>query len=208
MGDLLGAHDAALDQQIINGSGASGQHLGILQTSGVNSVTYTDATPTVPEIWPKLVDAARQVAAGRFTGATHTVVNPFLWGWMLASLDSTGRPLFNVGGAQSVQNALGAVSGNAYRDQGSLFLTRVLQSGGVPSNLGAGTNETRVVTADFRDVYLWEDPSAPVFIRAEQPAAASLGVLFVCYSYLRVHGRSPTQSGFVVSGTGLIPQAL
>ena len=208
MGDLLNAHDSALDAQIINGSGASGQHLGILQTSGVNTVSYTDASPTVGELWPKLVDAARQVAAGRYTGATHTILSPLLWGWMLAALDSTGRPLFNVGGAQSVQNALGAVSGNAYQDQGSLFLTNLLQSGGVPSNLGAGTNETRVITADFRDVYLWEDPNAPVFIRAEQPAAASLGVLFVCYGYSAfTAGRQP-KAVSVVSGTGLIPQAL
>ena len=208
MSDLLNAHDAALDVQVINGSGAAGQHLGILNTSGITAVTYTDATPTVPELWPKLVDAARQVAATRFTGATATIMNPLLWGWMLAALDSTGRPLFNVGGAASVQNALGAVGGNDYADFGSLFLTSVRQSGGVPSNLGAGTNETRVITADMRDVFLWEDPMAPVFIRAEQPALASLGVLYVLYSYSAfTAGRQP-KAVSVLSGTGLIPQAL
>jgi hypothetical protein len=47
----------------------SGQHLGMLNASGINAITYTDGTPTVAELWPKEVDAVRQVAAQRFTGA-------------------------------------------------------------------------------------------------------------------------------------------
>jgi len=59
------------------------------------------------------------------------------------------------------------------------------------------------------DQFLWEDPSAPIYIRAEQPLAGSLGVLFVVYSYSAfTAGRQP-KSVAVVSGTGLIlPAAL
>lgn len=208
MADLSGAHNAALDVQVINGSGASGQHLGILNTSGINAITYTDATPTVAELWPKEVDAVRQVAAVRFTGATHVVMNPLLWGWHLASLDTTGRPVFDVGGSNSPMNIVGSADGNTYQDGGSLLGCKLVQSGGVPSNLGGGTNETRVIAADFRDIYLWEDPNAPLFIRAEQPAAASLGVLYVIYSYSAfTAGRQP-KGVSVISGTGMIPVAL
>ncbi len=208
MGDLLGAYNAALDAQIINGSGAAGQHLGILNTAGVTAVTYTDATPTVPELWPKLVDAVRQVAATRYTGATHLVMNALLWGWHLSSLDTTGRPLFDVGGSNSPMNIVGSSAGTAYQDQGTLLGCKLVQSNGVPSNLGGGTNETRVIAADMRDVFLWEDPNAPVFIRAEQPAAASLGILYVSYGYSAfTAGRQPKGIS-VISGTGMIPVAL
>ena len=85
----------------------------------------------------------------------------------------------------------------------------VLLSGNVPTNLGGGTNETRIVAADMRDIYLWEnDASGPVFIRAEQPSAASLGILYVAYSFSAfAAGRQPKAIS-VVSGTGLILPAL
>jgi HK97 family phage major capsid protein len=208
MADLAGAHNAQLDVQVANGTGSSGQHLGILNTSGITSVTYTDASPTVPELWPKMVDAVRQVAAVRFTGATHVAMNPLLWGWHLASLDTTGRPLFDVGGSNSPMNMVGGADGNSYQDGGTLLGCKLVQSGAIPSNLGAGTNETRVIAGDFRDIYLWEDPGAPIFIRAEQPAAASLGVLFVVYSYSAFSAGRQPKGVSVISGTGLIPQAL
>jgi HK97 family phage major capsid protein len=207
MADLSGAHNAALDVQVINGSGASGQHLGLLNTSGVNSVTYTDASPTVAELWPKEVDAVRQVAAQPFTGATHLIMNPLLWGWHLAALDTTGRPLFDVGGSNAPTNIL-ATGGTQYQDEGKLLGTKLLQSGGVPSNLGGGTNETRVIAMDARDVFLWEDPQMPIYIKAEETLAANLQVLYVMYSYSAfTAGRQP-KAVSVISGTGLIPQAL
>jgi hypothetical protein len=43
-----------------------------------------------------------------------------------------------------------------------------------------------------------------VFIRAEQPAAASLGVLFVLYGYFAYTFSRYTQSQ-VISGTGTVP---
>ncbi len=44
-----------------------------------------------------------------------------------------------------------------------------------------------------RDIYLWENSNdSPVFIRAEQPLAASLGILYVAYSFSAfAAGRQP-----------------
>jgi hypothetical protein len=64
-----------------------------------------------------------------------------------------------------------------------------LLSGNVPSNLGGGSNEIRIIDADLRDSFLWEDPNAPIYIRAEQPNAASLRVLYVALLVLRVRCR-------------------
>jgi hypothetical protein len=69
--------------------------------------------------------------------------------------------------------------------------------------LGAGTeDEIYVVPED--ECHLWEDPQAPVFIRAEQPAAASLGVLLVLYGYFAYSFRRYANSHQKISGTGLI----
>jgi HK97 family phage major capsid protein len=206
--DLANAHNSELDRQVINGSGASGQHLGILGTSGIVTVTYTDASPTAGELWPKLVDAVRQVGAQRFAGADLLVMNPLAWGWLLSTLDTTGRPLFAVGGSEGQFNTMGGSDVAGYDIAGKMLGCRVVLSRNVPTNLGGGTNETRVIAMRGSDSYLWEDPNAPIYIRAEQPAAASLGVLYVVYSYSAfTAGRQP-KSVAVVSGTGLILPAL
>lgn len=91
-----------------------------------------------------------------------------------------------------------------YEFVGRMLGCEVVVSGNMPTNLGGGTNETRIIAADMRDQFLWEDPAAPVFIRAEQAPAASLGVLSVIYSFSAfTAGRQP-KSIAVVSGTGLI----
>jgi hypothetical protein len=30
----------------------------VLNVASINAVTYTDASPTIPELWPKLADTA------------------------------------------------------------------------------------------------------------------------------------------------------
>jgi len=52
-------------------------------------------------------------------------------------------------------------------------------------------------------MFLWEDPNAPVYIRAEQPAAASLGILMVVYGYFAYSFRRYTGASVVINGTGL-----
>jgi HK97 family phage major capsid protein len=209
LADLANAHNTELDRQVINGSGASGQHLGILGTSGTITITYTDATPTAGELWPKLVDSVRQVGAQRFASADLLVMSPLTWGWLLSSLDTTGRPLFAVGGSEGQFTTQGASDNAGYDMRGTMLGCRVVVSGNVPTNLGGGSNETRVIAMRGADSFLWEDANAPIYIRAEQPAAASLGVLFVVYSYSAfTAGRQPKSVAFV-QGTGLIlPAAL
>jgi len=207
--DLANAHNTELDRQVINGSGASGQHLGILGTSNIISVSYTDASPTAGELWPKLVDAVRQVGAQRFATPNLLVMNPLAWGWLLSQLDTTGRPLFAVGGSEGMFNTEGASDTAGYDMTGRMLGCRVVVSGNVPTNLGGGTNESRIIAMRAEDSWLYEDANAPIYIRAEQPLAASLGVLFVAYSYSAfTAGRQP-KSVAVVAGTGLIiPAAL
>jgi HK97 family phage major capsid protein len=207
-GDLAADYNAKLDAQVINGSGASGQHLGLLGVSGINAISYTDASPTIPELWPKLADSVGKVISQRFAGPTAMVSHPNLWAWLLAERDTTGRPMFEPGSVAF--NPLGTTGAMDYRAtaQGQVMIPFVAD-GNVPINLGAGTNETRVIVADFRDVILFEDESAaPAQLRFDQPLANTLQIRLVAYGYSALaSGRQPKAIS-VVSGTGLIVPAL
>ena len=106
---------------------------------------------------------------------------------------------------------MGASDTAGYDLAGSMLGCAVLLSGNVPTNLGGGTNETRIVAADMRDIYFagrQRGRRSGAFICAEQPSAASLGILYVAYSFSAfAAGRQPKAIS-VVSGTGMISLAL
>jgi HK97 family phage major capsid protein len=207
--DLAAAYNTALDAQVINGSGSSGQHLGVLNVGSINTVTYTDGTPTVAELWPKLADAVGRIQGSRYTGATAIVMRPNVWAWLLSEKDTTGRPLINAG-ESGVMNGTGVVDAQEYGGVvGRILGTPVVLSGNVPNNLGAGTNETRIVVADFRDLFLMEQQGGgPVQLRFEQPLSNSLGVRLLAYGYSAFASARQPSAISVVAGTGLIVPAL
>jgi len=204
MGDLLGDYATKLDAQVLNGSGSSGQALGILQTAGVNAVTYTDATPTVGEFYSKLADAVQRVNANRFVPATGIVMHPRRWGWMLAALDSSNRPLV-LPAAGVPTNAVGVGKAAEYGQVvGQLLGLPVITDANVPANLGAGTNEDIVIVGNLADALLWEEPNGAYQLRFEQTTGGSLTVKLVVYGYAAfTAGRYPAGIS-TVGGTGLI----
>jgi len=74
--DLIRGWHTTLDSQILNGDGTSGSILGLSNTVGIGSVTYTDASPTVAELYPKLANAYQLVQTGAFMNPTHWVMHP------------------------------------------------------------------------------------------------------------------------------------
>jgi HK97 family phage major capsid protein len=208
--DLAADYNMQLDAQCVNGSGAGGQHKGILGITGINAITYTSAAPKVDEMWPKLADAVGKVMSGRFTGPTAIVMSPTQWAWTLAFKDSTGRPYVEPEAvAQNPVMVAGAGAMSYDGVAGYLFGIPIMLDGNVPANLGAGTNETRIIAADFRDILLFEDNGgAPAQLRFEAPAGNSLGIMLVAYGFSAfAAGRQPKAIS-VVSGTGLITPAL
>ncbi|MFF4270146.1 phage major capsid protein [Streptomyces sp. NPDC001536] len=210
-GDLAADYNAKLDTQLINGSGASGQHTGVLNVASINSITYTDATPTIPELWPKLADAAGQVMGQRFTGPTAFAMRSNLWAWILAEKDTAGRPLVEPGTVAVNPIAVASTRPADYTVTavGSLFGVPVVLDNNIPNNLGAGTNETRIIAADFRDLILMEDESAaPVQLRFDDVQSGTLQVRLLAYGYSSfAAGRQPKAIS-VIGGTGLIVPAL
>lgn len=212
LGDLAAAYNSELDRQIIAGSGAAGQHLGLLGTSGTNAITYTTASPTAAGLWPKLADALGKIQSLRYTGATALVMHPNTWAWLMSSLDTTNRPIFDPSAMAWVLNSMSTASAEpmSYGAPVAMIMgVPVVLSGNVPTNLGAGTNETRIVAADFRDVMLFEEPNAaPMQMRFDEPLSSSLGVRLLAYGYSAfTAGRQP-KGVSVISGTGLITPAL
>src|SRR5262245_61362796 len=84
---------------------------------------------------------------------------------------------------------------------------RVICDNNVPTNLGVGTNQDVVyVVSSGETMHLWEAQGSLLFIRAEQPNAASLGILLVCYGYFAYATRY-TNPASKIFGTGTIAPA-
>ncbi|HYT29464.1 MAG TPA: phage major capsid protein [Actinomycetota bacterium] len=200
--DLIADYNAQVDVNAINGSGAAGQILGLLQLAGINAVTYTDATPTVPELYPKIADSINQSATNRKLPPTRIFMAPRRWFWHTAALDSNNRPLV-VPIAGAPFNSMARVEDvQAEGPVGQLQGLPVFIDPNIPITLGAGTNEDRVIVSRFIDHWLWES-----FLRTRilpEVLSQNLTVRLQVYSYVAATaGRYPAASS-VVSGTGLI----
>jgi HK97 family phage major capsid protein len=204
LGDGIRSYHSLLDAQIINGDGSAPNHRGILNTSGINATTYTDASPTWAEFFPKLVAAVTAISSNFYGSATHIVAHPSLIGCWLRALDTTNRPIFGPT-AGNPFNAAATYDRPDYAGGGLQILgIPVIADANMPTNLGSGTNETAVIVGDFRESYLWEDNGgSPLYVRFEEPSGTNAirTILFGFSAYSA--GKYPTAFS-AVTGTGLI----
>lgn len=197
--DLIGAYHEELDRQILVADGTSGTHLGIKNVSGNVGVTYTDASPTAAELHPKLADLLQQISSG-VDDMTHFIFHTRRWWWLASQLGST-FPLVTVGGAGQQQVGQVGDAGYMATNRGYLGADVVLDRN-IETTLGGGT-EDAIYGVNANECFLWEDPSAPLLIRAEQTGAGNLMVKFVVYGYSAfTAGRYPLATGDI-TGTGL-----
>ena len=201
--DLAEDHAVRTDVQAISGSGAAGQFLGVLNIPSVDTTAYTDASPTVPELYPKLADSANEVATNRHRPVTDIFMHPRRWYWMLSQSDASNRP-FVVLNAQGPQNALASANdGNPFAEGGAVGMTPfgpIYLDANIPTNLGGGTEDI-VIETRGQELYLWE---GPVRTRAmQEPGAENLQVLFQLFNYAAFMPHRRPESTSVVSGTGL-----
>lgn len=199
MGDLVASYHTTLDSTLIN-QATNGL------TNVATAITYTDATPTAAELYPKLVQGSVDVEAvvlNQDAGDTIAVMHSRRWGWVQSQL-STSWPLF---GQPGVQAQLAGVNfGERYGSGVRGVLpngTPVIVDNNISTALGAGTEDEIYFSAQSES-HLWEDPNAPMFIRAEQTKAASLGVLLVVYGFMAYTFARRSGQAQKISGTGLI----
>jgi hypothetical protein len=85
-------------------------------------------------------------------------MDPRLWAWFEAALDSSGRPLV-VPLAQMPRNAIAQFGGVRTEGLvGSLMGLPVYTDPSIPTNLGSGTNQDPITVSRTSDSYLWEFP--------------------------------------------------
>jgi HK97 family phage major capsid protein len=208
MEDLGARYAAGVDSQCISGSGASGQILGVLNTASIS--TSTVATATVAAVWPKIADLIQQIetaVGGLGINADKIFMHPRRYGFFSAGLDSQNRPLLIPDSGGPFFNAMGdggdvaAYGYTGTRLQGLPVFT----DANIPTNLGGGSNEDRIIVQASQVVHLWERDNDPVTLAFEQQAGTSLQVQLVAFGYVAfTAGRYPAASG-VISGAGLIP---
>lgn len=207
--DLVAAYAARLDSSIIADDGTSGTHKGVLSATGTNGVTYTDASPTVAEAWPKIADAVQRVGASRKMAANLIGMHPRRWGWFLAALDGQNRPLIISGDPASAYNAMGLAPGEGGFGEGQLVGTLqglpVLVDANIPINLGAGSDEDRILVLRRQDPILWEEGDGmPRELRFEETAGGNLTVKLVVYGYSAFTAERYAVAVSIISGTGLV----
>lgn len=197
--DLFRKYATSLDSQLIN-DGTTG----LSATS--SSITYSPTTPSAANLYPKVLEALSDMEGAlldQSSGESLAVMHSRRWYWLQSEVSNEspfiGQPRLS---PEQGGKAYASAYGSGFR--GLLpNSTAVIVDNNVPTNLGSGTNEDEIYLVDPTECHLWEDSSAPLFIRAEQPKAASLGVLLVVYGYFAyTFDRQPhTQK---VAGDGLV----
>ncbi len=153
--DLVADLNMNLDRQVISGSNASGQVKGLLTvTVGNTTVSYIGTTSAA--LYSKIAGAVNTVHTSRFLPPDAIIMHPRRWATFLAATDTAGRPLV-VPSAQVPQNAQGTFEGpNSEGAVGSLQGVSVYVDPNVPTNLGASTDEDRIIIIRKSDPLLWE----------------------------------------------------
>jgi hypothetical protein len=201
MSDLFRAVATNLDSTLLNQA-----------TTGLanvtNATTYDDTSPTVSELYPKILEAMSDAEAAFLAMARpdFAVMHSRRWYWLSNALVST-HPFINQPMIPPASLAAGANNASIYNSGVRGVLpngTLVCVDNNVVTTDGDTTNQDEIYVVASDECHLWEDPAAPVFIRAEQTHAASLGVLLVAYSYFAyTHARFGTTAHSKVAGTGL-----
>jgi hypothetical protein len=180
--------DARIEQQIIAGSGVSGQVLGILSTTGGTSTTYTSGSPTGVQTLGRIGATLSAILANRLVAPDTIIMSPRRWAWIEVVADAATGPM-------PVQPPTDP------RFVARLMGCDVLLSPSVPTNLGGGT-EDRIILTRRSDLYLAEEPLR-VLVSPVPAGANYLSVQVSMYkNVVFTAGLQPTANG-VISGTGL-----
>lgn len=197
--DLFKRYHTTLDNTLINQA-----------TTGLSAVaqavTYTDASPTAAEFYPKLLQAVSQSESALLDNAMadHVVMHSRRWNWMQSQVGATW-PFIAQQGIPTQSGGVNNGTGYGKGIRGTLPNGMgVVVDNNIATNLGAGTNEDEAYVVASEECHLWEDPNAPLYIRADQTKAASLGVLLVVYGYIAYTFGRYTNSQQKISGTGLV----
>ena len=196
MSDLVSAYHTTLNTAVV----------GELFASAGQAVTYTDASPTVAELYPKIVDAIVKVQTNFFAGPNVIIMHPRRLGMILAAVDGQNRPLA-VPTPQGPMNAFAAGSGAVvYGNSGySILGLPVYTDATIATDKGAGTNQDTIYVGNAQELHLWENGSGePMMMRFEQPQSQKLEVTMIVYGYAAFTANRYPNAWAQINGTGLV----
>jgi HK97 family phage major capsid protein len=197
MADLVSSYHTVLNTAVV---------AELLASAGV-TVTYTDASPTVAEMYPKLVDAIQQVQTNFFAGPNVIIMHPRRLGMILAAVDGQSRPLAVPTPTSSGQPAYAYGSGAVqYGNSGySILGLPVYTDATISIVQGTGTDQDTIYIGNSQELHLWEQGSGePMMLRFEQPKGAELDVQMIVYGYSAFTANRYPKAWAQINGTGLI----
>ncbi len=209
--DLIADYNKKLDLQVLAGTNANGQVQGLYSSAGAsswtnyNQVTYTDASPTAPELFSPLAVALSQIEQNRFDlEGVKFFMHSRRWFWMAAAVDGNSRPIvlpssfpgFNplaVAGATAVPPG--------YKGQLALgfpVFTDPLVT--TTDTAGGGTLQDIIIALKTPDAFLFEGELRQRTL--PEVLSGTLQVRFQVYNYVAFLLRY-AQSLAIISGSGM-----
>jgi HK97 family phage major capsid protein len=146
--DLAKRLVALEEAAFINGTG-TGQPLGILNTPGIGATALTSTA--VADLLDAILDAVADVETDH--GAPSAILmHPRTWTRILKAKDAQGA--YYVGPSAPGESYVTDARTGLRGPRKFLWGYPVVTSNRVPVNLGAGTNESRVIVADFSEALI------------------------------------------------------
>jgi HK97 family phage major capsid protein len=200
MADLVSAYHTNLDATYVTTGSAS------LTNTITQVITYTDASPTVAELYPKILDGVQRIQTNFFGGPNFILMHPRRLAFILAAVDGQSRPLALPIG-NNPQNAFAVGAGSVvYGNSGySIAGLPVITDANVITTNGAGANEDVIIIGSTQESHLWEDGAGePMMLRFEEPKSAELEVKMVVYGYSAYTANRYPNAFALIGGTGLV----
>jgi HK97 family phage major capsid protein len=195
MADLMAAYHTQIDSLLV----------AELFSSAGQAVTYTDASPTVAELYPKLADAVQKVQTTFFAGPNAIIMHPRRLAFILAAVDTTNRPLAVPSPVALNPVATGAGSPQYGNSGYSIMGLPVITDANVATNKGAGTDQDTIYVGNLQELHLWEQGNGdPMMLRFEQPKAAELDITMIVYGYSACTANRYPNAWAQINGTGLV----
>jgi HK97 family phage major capsid protein len=195
MADLVSAYHTKLDDELVAALEAN---------ANIPLVTYTDASPTVAELYPKILDAVQRIQTAFFAGPNFILCHPRRLAWILAASDTTGRPLA-VPSPNGPMNAVATGAGSVqYGNSGYSIagLPVITDANCTTDTNGTGGTEDIITVGNLQELHLWESAGSPFMLRFEDVKSAELEVKMVVYGYAAYTANRYPTAFCRVNGTG------
>jgi hypothetical protein len=160
-------------------------------------------------LYPRVMDAVRQVTEAVFEPSVGLVMTARRWAWILSGVDSSKRPYavpnqqgpFN---AMGVTNAANASFVDNLTPAGWFAGYPVFISELLPKTNGASTSEDVIVSGAFEEAMIWTEQNGPRTFQFDEVGSQTATIRCSIFGYVGLTwGRYPAASS-KITGTGLI----